>query len=297
MSDPRIEVVIITCNRQAEVLRTVGWLSELPERPLLHVVDNGDDGAAAAVRTAFPGVDVLEPGANMGAVGRNLGVERVHAPYVAFCDDDTWWEPGSLALAADLLDEHPDVAALTAHITVEPSGVPDPIIAELRNSPVLGRPGLPGPALGSILAGASVLRVEAFRAAGGFHPRLWLGGEEELLCADLAAAGWWLVYAEELRVHHQPSRARDARLRRRHGIRNTLWTTWLRRPVPVALRRTSYLARTVPRDRTSLLAFCDAARGARWVRRERRTLPPRAEAAFRALEASQRASTARRYVG
>jgi len=41
-------------------------------------------------------------------------------PYAAFCDDDTWWEPGSLALAADALDAQPDIAAVTARIVVEP---------------------------------------------------------------------------------------------------------------------------------------------------------------------------------
>ena len=139
--------------------------------------------------------------------------------------------------------------------------------------------------------------MSAFRAAGGFSPRLWLGGEEELLAADLAASGWWLVYAEQLTVHHAPSVARDPTLRRRHGIRNTLWFTWLRRPLPRALRRTALLARTVPRDAVSAAAFAEAAAGLPWVLRDRRRLPERVERSLRLLEAPQQASTARRYVG
>jgi hypothetical protein len=42
--------------------------------------------------------------------------------------------------------------------------------------------------------------------------------------ADLAA-GRWLTYADHLTVHHHPSVARDATLRRGHGIRNALWFT------------------------------------------------------------------------
>ncbi|NGO12607.1 glycosyltransferase family 2 protein, partial [Streptomyces sp. HC44] len=156
---------------------------------------------------------------------------------------------------------------------------------------------LPGPALGSFLAAATVLRTDAFRAAGGFSPRLWLGGEEELLAADLAADGWWLAYAEELTVHHSPSRVRDPTLRRTQGIRNTLWFTWLRRPAPAALRRTLHLARTVPRDRASLRAFGEAAAGLPWVLRERSVVPPDVEARLKLLEHSQRHSTARRYTG
>lgn len=91
----------------------------------------------------------------------------------------------------------------------------------------------------------------------------------------------------------EPGGARDVAVvvvsrNRRDGIRNTLWTTWL--------RRTAYLLRTVPRDRVTARALADAARGLPWVLRERRVLPPAAEARFAALEQAQRRSTARRYV-
>lgn len=169
-------------------------------------------------------------------------------------------------------------------------------MAELRDSPVPGPGWLPGPALGSFLAGASVLRREAFLECGGFSRRLWLGGEEELLAVDLATAGWELCYLEELTVHHQASERRDAHGRRRVGLRNTLWFTWLRRPLRAALRRTAHLARTVPRDRVSALAALDALRGLPWVLAERRCVPPRVEARLASLEASQENSRARRYV-
>ena len=295
--DGRIGVVLLTHNRRDEATVAVGRLLDLPERPAVIVVDNASgDGTADVVREKFPEVTVLALGHNLGAVGRNVGVRALTTPYVAFCDDDTWWDPGSLRRAADLLDAHPALAVITATILVEPGARDDPVNAELRESPVVGPSWLPGPALGSFLAGASVLRREAFLGCGGFSTRLWLGGEEELLAADLAAAGWELCHVPDMVVHHLPSRARDPHLRRRHGIRNTLWFTWLRRPVGRALRRTLFLARTVPRDRVSALAFLDALRGTPWVLRERRVLPPWAEVRFRALERAQRESRARRYV-
>ncbi|MFE7960758.1 glycosyltransferase family 2 protein [Streptomyces sp. NPDC057413] len=298
MTDPRTTVVVITHNRRAELLRTLDRLAELPERPPVIVVDNGSsDGTAGAVAERHPRVRLLRPGRNLGAVGRNLAVREVRTPYVAFCDDDSWWSPGALSGAADLLDRHPALATVTARILVEPGAGEDPITEELRNSPVRGPRWLPGPALGSFLAAATVLRTDAFRAAGGFHPRLWLGGEEELLAADLAADGWWLTYADHLTIHHQPSRARDSTVRRAHGIRNTLWFTWLRRPARPALRRTVHLARTVPRDTVSLRAFAEAAAALPWVLRERRVLPAEVEARMRLLEDTQRGSKARKYVG
>jgi GT2 family glycosyltransferase len=297
MSD-RLTVVVITHNRKDELLRTLAKIMDLPERTRLTVVDNAScDGSAAAVRRHFPQAELIEARRNLGAVARNLAVRRVRTPYVAFCDDDTWWDPGALARCADALDANPDVAVLTGRIVVEPSGADDPIVAELATSPLPGRPGLPGPVLMSFLAGASVARVSAFRAAGGFSPRLWLGGEEELLAADLITAGHVLCYLPDAVVHHHPSAARDPRRRRWLGIRNTLWFTWLRRPLPAALARTAELAATVPRDATSATAFAAAVAGLPWVLRARCPLPRPAEAMIRALDEPRRASRARRYVG
>ncbi|WP_037570227.1 glycosyltransferase family 2 protein [Phaeacidiphilus oryzae] len=298
MTDGRTTLVVITRNRREELLGTLDRLAGLPQRPEVIVVDNASsDGTAEAVRTRFPAVRLLSPGRNLGAIGRNLAVRHAGTPYIAFNDDDTWWEPGSLAAAADLLDRHRGLAAVNGRILVEPSGREDPVVAELRDSPLKGPDWLPGPAIGSFLAAATVVRREAFDAVGGFHPRLWFGGEEELLATDLLSAGWQLCYVPALTVHHAASGARDSTARRIVGLRNTLWFTWLRRPGRSALRRTWRLARTVPRDAASARAFLAALRGLPWVLRERRPVPARVETALSALEDARRDSPARRYVG
>ncbi|WP_405152223.1 glycosyltransferase [Sphaerisporangium sp. NBC_01403] len=290
-------VVIITMDRRAELLRTLGHMTALPERPRVIVVDNGShDGSADAVARDYPGVRLIRSPRNLGAVARNVAVEEVSTPYVAFCDDDTWWEPGALSEAADLLDGHPELASVTGRILVEPDLREDPITPELRYSPIQGPGWMPGPALLSILAGASMLRVVAFRETGGFSPRIWLGGEEELLSLDLVSRGWWLCWAEGVVVHHAASKIRDRRLRRRLGIRNTLWTAWLRRPAPDALRRTAAVLRSVPKDRASASAVAAAVAGLPWVLRERRVVPMDVERGLRLLEEPQRTSVARRYV-
>lgn len=312
-ADGRTSVVVITHNRRDELLRTLDRLAELPERPPVFVTDNASsDGTADAVARRHPGVRLLRAERNLGAVGRNRAVRHVETPYVAFCDDDSWWAPGALGRAADLLDRHRGLGVVCARIVVEPGGEEDPVVRELRESPLDGPEWLPGPALGSFLAAAGVLRTDAFRAVGGFSPRLWLGGEEELLATDLMAAGWWLAYAGdgddasgtgstdgtgELTVHHAPSALRDPTKRRVDGLRNTLWFCWLRRPLPAATRRTWHLARTVPRDLPSLRAFGHALAGLPWVARERRVVPADVERRLHLLEAEQRRSTARQYVG
>lgn len=288
----------MTRDRAAEVCRTLDRITTAPESPAVVVVDNAStDGTAEVVRQRYPDVTVVRSPANLGAVARNLAVALIDTDYVAFCDDDTWWRPGALARAAALLDAHPHVASITGRIVVEPDLREDPITPELRDSPVPTPPHLPGPALVSLLAGASMLRVRAFRQAGGFSARLWLGGEEELLALDLQRHGWWLCWAEDVVVHHAPSGRRDPRRRRRVGLRNTLWTCWLRRPAPAALRRSLAVLRQAPRDRATVAAVLAALRGVPWVLRERRVVPPAVEDAVRTVEPTQLRSRARRYVG
>ncbi|MDD4867887.1 MAG: glycosyltransferase family 2 protein, partial [Mycobacterium sp.] len=148
----------------------------------------------------------------------------------------------------------------------------------------------------SFLAGVSVVRRGAFLAAGGFSSRLWLGGEEELLASDLARAGWHMSYVPDVVAHHHASRLRDPHLRRRHGIRNTLWFTWLRRPLPGAALRTARLLRRLPRDRVTAQGVADALRGLPWVLRERDPVPAHLERGYRQLEDMQLNGGSRNYV-
>lgn len=295
--EERVAIVMITHNRRDEALAAVTKLRRLPEAPAVVVVDNGSaDGTVAALHRRFPDVRVIALEDNQGAAGRTVGVRAISTPYVAFADDDSWWEPGSLTRAADVLDANPRVAVVNARITTQPAGQLDPICTELADSPLPRPPGLPGPALASFLAGASVLRRDTFLQAGGFEPRFLIGGEEELLATYLLEAGYHLTYVDDVVVHHHASRSRDVHLRRRQGIRNTLWFTWLRRPLPAAVRRTARLLASLPRDRVSAAAVVEAVRGLPWVWRRRAPVRPSVEAQLRLLEVPQLRSRARRYV-
>jgi GT2 family glycosyltransferase len=298
-TDPglNLAVVIITRDRCTELLHTLGVLRGLPEKPSIVVVDNGSsDGTAATVRGAFPEVAVLAMRDNLGGVGRNVGAALAATELIAFCDDDTWWSPGSLRRAAEMFAAHPRLAVVAARIVVEPEGGTDPICLEMEASPLPRDQRLPGAPLLSFLAGASVIRRRAFEGVGGFSPRLFIGGEEELLGTDLAEAGWAMAYVSDLQIHHQASLLRDPHLRRRQGIRNTLWYTWLRRPSRSGWRRSLALVATLPRDRTSALAVMDALRGLSWLPGLRRTVSPDIESGLRLLEHGQLHSEARRYV-
>lgn len=288
---------MITYRRRDEAVRAVGEHVRLPERPRLIVVDNGsDDGTADAIAEDHPSIEILRLVHNMGAAARNLGVQTAGTPYVAFSDDDSWWEPGALARAVEMLDRHPTVAAVTGRTLVGDSAVEDPLNDELAASPLERRPHLPGPRVLGFLACATVVRSAAFLDIGGFNGRMLIGGEEEILATDLTGAGWDIVYVDSVVVRHHPSRARSGPARRRIGIRNTLWFLWLRRPLFSVVRRMAHLARTLPRDRVTVAAIGDAVRGAPWVLRAREVVAPPIERELRLLDETQMRSRARRYV-
>ena len=283
--DARVAVVIITRNRRESLLTSLAHLTALPETPRIVVVDNGSsDGTLEAVASAYPGVATIALDTNEGSAARNRGVRLAGTPYVAFADDDSWWAPGALTRAADLLDAHPRLAVVAARMLVGPEERLDPVCELMAASPLTQQVGVPGSAVLGFVACGAVVRASAVLEAGGFHRHFGVGGEEELLTLDLAAAGWALTYADAVVAHHHPSPARDPAGRRRIQARNALWCAWLRRPLPVAAARTLRLASGAAGDSTARDALMDAVRGLPWVLRERRRLPVQVEQAIRMLE-------------
>ncbi|MFC9909724.1 glycosyltransferase family 2 protein [Streptomyces sp. NPDC127197] len=282
---PRVTVAMITRNRCRSVLRTLDRLAALPERPPVVVVDNGStDATVAAVRAHPVGAHVLAVGRNTGALGRNLAVRHATTPYVAFSDDDSWWAPGALDTAADVLDAHPRLGLLAARTLVGPDAVEDPLNSVLADSPLPSDPDLPGRPVLGFLGCAAVVRRSAFLDAGGYHRVLFFGGEETLLAYDLAARGWGVCHVPEVIALHHPEPGgrpgRSAVVRR-----NALLTAWLRRPVPVALRHTGHVLAAAARGEPEAAA---ALRGT-LVRlpaalRDRERLPEPVEHAARLLD-------------
>jgi GT2 family glycosyltransferase len=279
-----VAVVIATRNRGTELLGTLARLRPLDEQPPIVVVDNGStDGTAELVRANYPGVQVVGLRRNRGGAARTVGARLVDSPYVAFSDDDSWWAPGALSRAAELLERHPRLAVLAARVLVGPDQRLDPVCDQMAHSPLPPAADLPGPSVLGFIACGAVVRRAAFLEAGGFDVRLGVGGEEELLSVDLAARGWGLAYVEEVVAHHHPSPSRDPSGRRRIQIRNALWSAWLRRPLGGAARQTAHLAALAVHQPGAWSGILLALAGLPWVLRERRPVHPELEAALRTL--------------
>lgn len=283
--DTRIGVVVLTHDRPGELTRTLARLLALEEGPQVLVVDNGAT-APPGLATRFPGVEVLRLPRNLGAAGRNFGVARLQTPYVAFCDDDTWWAPGALRRAADLLDADPRLGLVTGKVLVGPEARLDPTCAAMAHSPLTSPADLPGRPVLGFLCAATMVRRRVFLHVGGFEPRLFLGGEEALLAVDVAAAGYALAYVDEIVVHHYPSPRRRTARQRRLQLRNALWCAWLRRPPATALRLTLATARAHVADPALAPALASAVAGLSWILRRRQVVPDEVEEGLRQLETS-----------
>jgi N-acetylglucosaminyl-diphospho-decaprenol L-rhamnosyltransferase len=281
----RVGVAIATRERREPLEGVIERLLALPDRPPVVVADNGSaDGTPAAIRARFPQVEVLEQGENRGAGARNAAVAALGTPYVAFSDDDSWWAPGALSRAADVLDAHPRLGLLAARILVGPEEALDPVCEQMARSPLPATPGAAGPPVLGFVACGAVVRREAFEEVGGFDARYGIGGEETPLAVDLAAAGWERAYVDSVVAHHHPAGGGRRPGRQAAMLRNEMWAAWLRRPARAALRRTAGLiARNGPRRHTAA-GVAQAVRGARWVARERRVVPAHVERALRVLE-------------
>ncbi|MBC5799625.1 MAG: glycosyltransferase family 2 protein [Candidatus Eremiobacteraeota bacterium] len=275
LSTSGVTVVIATYNRAASLQRTLERLAALPERPPVIVVDNGSRDATAEVLAGAPAtVSSLTMSTNIGAAARTHGVEAARSPYVAFCDDDCWWAEGSLPRAAALLDGHGDVALLNARVLVNDEARLDPACRLMSLSDLPKTTACPGRTIAAYMAGACIMRRDAFLGVGGYHRRYHLGAEESLVALDLLAAGHAMIYCPDLVLHHYPSAAeRNPDQRRRLVLRNRLWTTWLRHRTACAIAATAATARAGVCDPVARAALLEALCGLPWVLRERRPVP------------------------
>lgn len=277
----RVSVVLLTFNCESRIDPILDRLLSLGA-PLI-AVDNGSADNTVE-RLQHRGIEVTALPHNIGAAARNVGVEKATTPYVAMCDDDGWFVREGLQTAADLLDRQPLLAVVNARILVCPDERLDPISAEMAGSPLPDPdPDLPGTPLLGFMAGAVIVRRDAYLDVGGYDPRFFIGGEEETLCFRLARAGWRLRYVPEILVYHQPSLANFTALRP-YGLRNTLWNCWLHRPWRSALRWTIFTLADRPKNTDWLMGIGMALKGMPWVLRERSPMPAELDDQLRLLD-------------
>lgn len=228
--EDRLGIVMVTRNRVETLLSTLQQLRAIEAPYPIVIVDNAStDGTVEAVHQRYPDVDVVRLSENLGGGARNHGVARLDREFVAFADDDSWWEAGSLARAVELFDTHPTLGLIMSRVLVGPEQRLDPCCALMSRSPLPSPPGLPGRSVLGFLACGVVFRREPFVAVGGFQERFRTGGEEGIVALDLARDGWERQYVPEIVTHHWPAARDNMPERHVEGVCVDIWLACLRR--------------------------------------------------------------------
>ncbi len=196
--DP-LPLVVIGRNEGELVLRCLRS-AKREYAPIVFVDSASSDGSAERAREL--GVDVVElaPSPDLSAAGaRNRGAERVAelapaAPYVQFVDGDCELTPGWGAVARAALDAAPDLAAVCGRLRERrPEASVYNRLCDLEWDGPIGTVASTG--------GIAAMRLEPFRAVGGFDASL-VAGEEPDLCLRLRRAGHRIERrAEDMALH------------------------------------------------------------------------------------------------
>jgi GT2 family glycosyltransferase len=118
MNFSRVGVVIINWNNARETLNCLRSLQKLahPDCSIL-VVDNGSsDDSVQAIRAAFPEVEILETGANLGYTGgNNAGMRKLlqrEIDWIFLLNNDAWLNPHALDEMVGLGEKDPTIGII-----------------------------------------------------------------------------------------------------------------------------------------------------------------------------------------
>ncbi|KQP17929.1 hypothetical protein ASF43_08675 [Pseudorhodoferax sp. Leaf267] len=198
---PRISVVIPLYNKSQTIERAIRSVitQRITDIEIIVVDDGSTDNSAAVVQAmADDRIKLVrQPNAGPGRA-RNVGASHARAPLFSFLDGDDEWKPDFLAAGLTALENHPQAVAYACGFDtgVYADQVTDKV-SLLTPTPAL----LPPPkvaaghqwmkyALDGLHSSSTIVRREAFLAAGGYFDRdrcLW--GEDSYLWGQILFMG------------------------------------------------------------------------------------------------------------
>jgi GT2 family glycosyltransferase len=210
----RVAVVVLNWNGWRDTLACISSLQKLsyPSFDLI-VVDNGStDGSQGHIEAQFPGIKVLQTGANLGfGGGCNAGIRQAleqHADYVWLINSDATVDVNALTELVRVADAQA-LAGAVGSVLYE-ADRPERIQlwggGRVHLWSGLSRHQI-APAPLDFISGASLfLRREAIEQVGVFDDqRFFMYWEDSDLGFRLRQAGWQLVVAEGSHVWHKLS--------------------------------------------------------------------------------------------
>lgn len=216
----RVVVVVLNWNGRADTLSCLESLrAAVNENRKVVVVDNGStDGSVTSIRAAYPEVELIETGRNLGyAGGNNVGIERAvaqGAEYVLVLNNDTICAPNLIDRLLAAATCHPRAGMFCPRILYmhDPARV---WFDEARwNSASLyfSFPGkdrleseLPSDEreIDYACGAALFVRAQVIRQIGAFDSRYFLVWEEADWCYRARELGWLSMVIPSAKVWHR----------------------------------------------------------------------------------------------
>ncbi len=213
-----ISVVVLSYNRREALLETLGRLraGRTTRDAEIVVADNAStDGTPDAVREVAPWVRLVQLTTNEAIAGFNRGAAEARGDALLILDDDARPDDDALSRAIALLDERPDLAAVT-FLPVHPAtGACEWPFAERLEGPRDDWP---------VMGCCNLVRSAAWRALGGYDEAFYLYRNDVDLAMRLLAAGGGVHVNPAWKCEHDsPAAARKSDGWFRTATRNWVW--------------------------------------------------------------------------
>jgi len=219
---PSVTAIVLNWNNAPDTIACLASLAQqdYPHRVL--VVDNGStDDSVARIAGAYPAVEILQTGANLGyAGGNNAGIRKAledGAEYVLVLNNDTVAERSMLSALVAAMESDASVGIASPKILYydDPervwcagasidwrTGATRRLGADQQDDPAQDR----GPVDVDFVSGCAMLvRREAIESVGVLDEDYFLYYEETDWCVRLASRGWRMVYEPTARMYHKVS--------------------------------------------------------------------------------------------
>lgn len=221
-----LSVVIVSYNTRQMTLECLRELYANRDGLAAEVwlVDNAShDGTPAAVREAFPHVNLIENDRNAGfGAANNQGMSRASAPFVLLLNTDAFVKPGAIAALVDYLKNHPDVGVVGPRLLNRDGSLqqscfrfPSPlrcwmenlwVYAAIRNHPRISDyhhwPHDRERRVDFVIGACLMVRREVFEKVGGFDERFFMYSEETDWQWRMRQAGWAVAFTPAAQVVH-----------------------------------------------------------------------------------------------
>jgi GT2 family glycosyltransferase len=219
MSQPLVISVILNSNRRGDTLQCLDSLqSNTYSNQKIIVLDNHSvDGSIAAIRSAYPDVQIIELEKNLGYAGNNnVGIEiamRQGADWVFVLNEDIILDPGCLEILIDVANRDPQIGVLgpLVYHHNEPAVIQSAggLLGKYwqsihlgKDEPDRGQFDAPHPV--EWISGCAILvKREAIEQAGMLDGSFFIYWEETEWCIRLSRAGWKIVNVPQARIWHK----------------------------------------------------------------------------------------------